>query len=329
MTVRQPHRERGVALLTVLLLVAIMAVIAGSVLEKLKLSTRLAINAAAIDQARHYALAAEELAKLRIGDLRSLDAARTTLAGDWNGRTTQLPIPGGLAAATLTDGGNCFNLNSVVAGEASGPATVNPAGVQQFAALMGLLDIPAGDAARIAASLADWIDSDSVPLPGGAEDDHYARLDPAYRTANSTLADISELRAIAGVTPDIYARLRPWICALPVRDLSPLNINTLSPDQAILLAMLAPQALGVENARRMLVQRPAGGYESVREFWTQPGLAGLGLPSQVTEQVKVQTNWFALDIEVELADSALRETALIDATLAPAQVVRRQWGDPS
>ena len=57
-----PDRERGAALLTVLLLVAIVAVLAGTALERLRLTTRLASNALAGEQARGYARAAEALA---------------------------------------------------------------------------------------------------------------------------------------------------------------------------------------------------------------------------------------------------------------------------
>lgn len=321
--------ERGAALLTVLLLVAVMAVIASNALERTRLSTRLAINAAAIDQARQYALAAESLATIRIADLRALDGARTTNAGDWNGRTVQLPIPGGLAAATLRDGGNCFNLNSVVSGTPESGLVANPAGVGQFIALMGLVGIDRNSAAQIAAALADWIDSDAIPVPGGAEDSHYAAAEPAYRTANGPVADISELRSLAGMTPEIYARLRPWICALPVNELSPININTLKPDQAILLAMLMPDQLQPEQARQLLARRPANGYASTVEFWSQPPLDRLRQGSVAAQQTRVKTDWFALDVEVELSDSNLRESALINATIEPANVVRRQWGEPS
>lgn len=321
--------ERGAALLTVLLLVAVMAVIASNALERTRLSTRLAINAAAIDQARQYALAAESLATIRIADLRALDPARTTAAGDWNGRTVQLPIPGGLAAATLRDGGNCFNLNSVASGAPESGLVVNPAGVGQFVALMGLLGVDRNSAAQIAAALTDWIDTDTVPLPGGAEDSSYATADPAYRTANGPVADISELRGLAGMTPEIYARLRPWVCALPVNELSSVNINTLKPDQAILLAMLLPGRLQPEQARQLIARRPAGGYASTVEFWNQPPLDRLRQGTEATTQTRVKTDWFALDIEVELSDSNLRETALIDATIEPAHIVRRQWGEPS
>ena len=216
--------ERGAALLSVLLLVAVMAVLAASALERLKLSTHLAANGAAMDQARAYGAAAETLALLRITDLVQRDQARSTLAGDWNGKRFGLPIPGGIAGATVRDGGNCFNLNSVARGEEATTLVPDQTGIDQFAALMAVLGVEPPVAARVAASLADWIDADDIPAPGGAEDAFYRGLAVPYLPANTRVEDVSELRAVAGVTPALYARLRPWLCALPVSALSRINV---------------------------------------------------------------------------------------------------------
>ncbi|MEP6785765.1 MAG: type II secretion system minor pseudopilin GspK, partial [Sphingomonadales bacterium] len=107
---RRPSEE-GAALLTVLLIVSVMAILAAAALERLKLATHLTSNGAAIEQARAYAMAAETVARYRIGDLIQRDAAKTTLEGDWAGKPTNFPIDGGIATARLDDGGNCFNLN--------------------------------------------------------------------------------------------------------------------------------------------------------------------------------------------------------------------------
>ena len=66
---------------------------------------------------------------LRIDDLAGADAYVTTLAGDWNGTPRRIPLPGGgLAVGTVRDGGNCFNLNSLVQGEATAVLVQRPAG---------------------------------------------------------------------------------------------------------------------------------------------------------------------------------------------------------
>lgn len=319
--------ERGAALLTVLMLVSVMAVLSAAALERLRLSTRLAANAGAIDQARAYALAAEGIAASRITTLVEADPARTPPG--WAGRPTSLPLPGGAATAIVEDGGNCFNLNSVVSGQPGTPLTARPAGIAQFVALMQVLGIGEAEARRVAVSLSDWIDSDSYPQPEGAEDSSYAGGDTPYKTANTMIADPSELRAVAGVTPELYARIRPWICALPATDLSPININTLTPAQAPLLAMLVPGKLSPDSARALIAARPAEGYESAYAFWKNSSLAGIAPGGDVEAQTGVRTRWFALKLHVQLGDSEIDETALIDASTLPAKLVRRSWGEQS
>src|SRR3546814_10035003 len=74
-------------------------------------------------------------------------------------------------------------------------------------------------------------------------------MQSAYLPANRKMADVSELRAVRGVTPKIYARIKPWICALPVTDPVKLNVNTLAPEQAPLVAMLLPGEITTAEAR--------------------------------------------------------------------------------
>src|SRR3546814_13853393 len=91
---------------------------------------------------------------------------------------------------------------------------------------------------------------------------------PPRSTRTGTLFPYTTLfRSVRGVTPKIYARLRPWICALPVTDPVKLNVNTLAPEQAPLVAMLLPGEIGIADARAVLAARPAGGYGSSVRFW--------------------------------------------------------------
>ena len=314
--------EEGAALLSVLLLVAVMAVIAAASLEKLKFATRLAQNGASIDQARSYGLAAETIALFRIGDLLQQDASRTTLFGGWAGRPTPVPIDGGVATATVNDGGNCFNLNSVAMADGQGGTTVRPEGVAQFERLMTLLGIASSEASTISRATADWIDSDAAPIPGGAEDGQYR----GYRTANTLMIDPSELRAVAGVRPALYSLMQPYLCALPVTDLSAININTLSVDRPELIAMLAP-GLDRDRVARAIGERPQFGFESLQRFWDQPALAGA--PVEARSQTRAATRWFDLKILVELGGAEVEQHSLIDAATRPGKLVRRTYGSDS
>lgn len=314
--------QRGAALLTVLLLVAMIAVMAATALEKLRLSTSLSANAVALDRARGFAYAAETLATTRVTSLLSRDIDRVTLSGGWSGRPFGMPIPGGTATARVVDGGNCFNLNGLVGRAPDGEDRVNPAALEQFARLIRLLRIPGGEA--IPPSVADWIDRDDAPLPGGAEDRDYR----GYRTAGAMMADVSELRAVKGVTAEAYQALRPWVCTLPDAQPSVLNVNTLTPEQAPLLAMLLPDTMGPGQAEAMLQRRPLLGYGSTDAFWNQLSTSG-GVTSgiDVKAQTDVKTKWFALRVDVLSGNSELHEQGLIDARRLPARLVSRQWGD--
>ncbi len=328
---RGPDRgsERGAALLTVLMLVAIIAVMAGAALEKLRLSTRLAGNAATGEQARAYAFAAETMALGRVSNLLGQSPKRVTLAGNWNNTPFGLPVPGGFATARVRDGGNCFNLNSLVTqGPVPGAYVTFPEIRPQFVRLMRLLSVPTQVAEQIASGTADWIDSDQDQQAMGAEDGAYLGRDPAYRTAGTLMSDPSELRAVAGMTPDIYAKIRPWICTLPFARPAPINVNTLLPEQSVLLAMMYPDTLSVGAAQQLLLRRPVQGYASFDEL--QKGASLLGAANIAPGvDAQVLSKWFTLDIDVTLGRTQIQERALIDANRLPAQLVSRQWGEPS
>ncbi|MEA3045042.1 MAG: ral secretion pathway protein [Sphingomonadales bacterium] len=321
-----PVREQGAALLAVLLLVAITGAIAAAAMEGLRLSRALSANAVALDQARAFADGAEQLAMLTLDDRIAESPERTTLAGGWLGAVRRMPLPGGAnAEARVRDGGNCFNLNSLVEGEPQTGLVRRPSGVTQFVGLMLALGTPEAEARRIAESAADWADSDALPGPGGGEDEAYAAGPAPYRTGNTLFAEPGELRAVAGMTPERYARLAPWLCTLPVSDLSPINLNTLLPEQAPLLAMLAPGQLSLEQARRVIAARPAGGWANQVEFWRQDAMSGLAVPLDVQLQPQLRTRWFALDLRVAVGESEFAESVLVDSRLQPSRVVARRW----
>mgnify|MGYP003633054282 CR=1 FL=1 len=321
------RKERGAALLTVLLLVAVMAVVAAASLDRLILATRLSGNASALGQARAYADSTHLIVQQRLADLVAAQPGKVTLQGGWMGRAQPLPVPGGTATVTVYDAGNCFNLNSLVAGLSEDNMKVRPVAVEQFVTLMQLLGVPAGKARAIAVASADWIDSDAVPQAGGAEDETYMAANPSYRAANRMMVDTSEMRAVAGVTPAIYNLLQPWICALPTNNLSPINVNTLLPGQAPLFAMLVPGKLSLGSARDMLAARREGGYDSTISFWAAPALRGLTPPAEVAQQVRLTTTWFGAELNVNLGGTHMRQWALYDAQSQQVKLVRRSWGE--
>jgi general secretion pathway protein K len=191
---------------------------------------------------------------------------------------------------------------------------------------MLVIGLPEPTARRVAAAAADWIDSDSETGPQGAEDSAYSGGEPAYRTGNTLFADPSELRAVAGVTPEIYRQLRPYLCALPAADMSPINVNTLLPRDAPLLAMFAPGKTRVDRVRGLIGARPPAGWRNTYDFWRSAEQAGLETSADPMSQLQLKTYWFTIDLDVAFQGAEMEEWALVDARLAPAKVVARRWG---
>lgn len=321
-----PPRERGAALLSVLLLVAVMAVVAAVMLERLNLATRLAANSQALTQARLYALSAEDLATARLKSLVDASPGRTVDPQGLLGREFALPLARGTVTARVEDAGNCFNLNSLVEGD-EGNFALRPAGLSQLRALMAGLGFDESEAIPLSDAIVDWIDSDDRPLPNGAEDQHYLALPVPYRTAGRLIVDPSEVRAVRGMTPVFYARLRPWLCALPGAELSPLNVNTLRPDQARLLTMLSPRTIDIGRAQAVLAARPPTGLGSTADFLRPFAAGGQTLGPEQIGQLQVRSRWFLVELAVAVDTIVLEEQALVDVGVTPARVVSRSWGD--
>ena len=308
-----PRREReGMALLTVLLLVAVMSVVAVAILDDVRFSVRRATNVEAGSQAQWYAAGAEALARRRIAGLLAAGSNRTPLEPEWNGRPMRFPIEGGALTVVVSDGQACFNLNSLVLGVGE-DLTARPLGAAQFRALGRAVGAPDSRMRAIADALTDWLDADTTPLPLGAEDGAYAGLATPYRTGGVMLAEVSELRAVKGVDAETYRRLRPWVCALPTSRLSPLNVNTLTPDQAPLLSMLTDGAIGPERARAVIAARPRDGWADPEAFWTQSALAAMTVDPEARDQITVLTRFFDLRVDVELGGTHTVRTALLEA----------------
>lgn len=309
--------EKGVALLTVLLLVAAMATIAVGVLDDLRFGIRRSANVRSAAQAQWYALGAEELARVQIARRIRLDPARTTLEGGWNGRPFRFAVEEGAIEASVSDASGCFNLNSVVE-DRGGVYTRHDLGAGEFIALLVALGFDTAEAVRLQGALVDWIDTDNAVL--AAEDGAY----DAYRTAAAPLAEVSELRAVRGFTPQVYERIRAYVCALPV-GLSEINVNTLPPERATLITALTGGRLAPQAAKRVLEGRPDGGWDHPAAFWQEPELVGVAPAGPAGDQAVVRTSYYALDADVEFAGSHVRLSSLFKAEGAGVRLIARRW----
>ncbi|GAB5455300.1 MAG: type II secretion system minor pseudopilin GspK [Henriciella sp.] len=296
------HSERGAALLTVLMIIAAMAVAALGVSSAVTQSTQRARSLDAQAQLGLYAVAAEEVAKARMTAI--LEPLQSRLSVDLPGYSEAqiIPVDGGAFTVTVRDVTNCFDVNRL-AQEAQTDGDVADSSVRNAYTLLlaSLLeDSFSPDVTSLMSSLQDWMDENSVPGSGGAEDSYYLSEVPSYRTSGRPLETLDELRAIRGYSADIYRVLQPVLCALPSslqRTSGALNINTLEASEAPLLQFAFGEALSLDDARALIDSRPIGGWVEVEDLLEDPivnridpnriQIDRLGL---VTSLVEVSTN---------------------------------------
>lgn len=181
--------QQGVAIITALLIVTIAATVSISISTRLQLDVRRTGNIIAQDQAQFYLLAAEEWSQ-RILRQDKKDSSYDSLDENWAFELPPIPVDGGSIQGKMTDLHACINVNTLVTGGAV-DATSKDRLFQLFRNL-GVED-------DLTQAITDWLDNDlETTNPNGAEDGYYLNLEAPYRTANTPLQSISELRLIRG-----------------------------------------------------------------------------------------------------------------------------------
>src|ERR1039458_4133178 len=217
------RRQRGVALIIALILVALATILATKLTFDGFLERRRTMGVLAAEQALHFGMGAEALA----ADVLLKDAQntrQTTLASQWAQPTEPLTItppedpegePIGTLQGALEDMEGRFNLNSLghMIPDAKLQTPVqDQQPLQQFERLLASVGVEP----KWAAIARDWIDADDIPgSPDGAEDQIYTSQTPPYRTGNWPMMSPSELMNLPGFGADRYRKIGPYVTALP------------------------------------------------------------------------------------------------------------------
>ncbi len=242
------RRQRGVALIIALILVALATILATKLTFDGFLERRRTMGVLAAEQALHFGMGAEALA----ADVLSKDAQntkQTMLASPWAQPTQPLPItpqedpegePIGTLQGALEDMEGRFNLNSLghmITDAATQKPVQDQQPLQQFERLLASVGVEP----KWAAIARDWIDADDVPgTPDGAEDQIYTSQTPPYRTGNWPMMSPSELMNLPGFGADRYRKIAPYVTALPTA-LPAINVCTAP---ALVLESLAENLSG-------------------------------------------------------------------------------------
>lgn len=249
-------RQRGVALITAVLVVSLAVIASTSVLDTGHFAIQRASTLQDSEKAWGYAAGAEDWVRT-ILERDAEDNQHDALDEAW-AEPQLLPVEQGVIRGEIVDLQGRFNLNNLGLSDNTTPqrpAAGSGLGLTEFqkqAALFarmieriegGSSLIPAPQ--TLAEAIRDWIDADEQPTGGGREDSDYLLLKPPRRAANRPMASVTELRNVLEALYDprsddaskVYALLLPHITVLPVKGVTPININTATPE--LLLALSA------------------------------------------------------------------------------------------
>ncbi|MGH7517991.1 MAG: general secretion pathway protein GspK [Gemmatimonadales bacterium] len=222
--------RRGFALLAALGLLVAMSTVGLALALRLRVSRLGAANA--VEHAQALAAAEGGVAELRA---RLTDRRRGPDRWD---RILDQPIDtiafaGARAAITLRDLGARLNLNR--------------ASEDELRRLFTALRIDAGEADRLAQTIADWRDTDGFRRARGGELDEYVKRGSLERPRNGDFDHLSELSTVLGMTPERYTQLRTF---LTVHGTGRLNLNAAERPVLLALSGMTEQAVKVLSDRR-------------------------------------------------------------------------------
>lgn len=296
-------KERGVALLGILLVVALVTVLAVNLAQSnlVRLGTLERRQEAA--QAWQIWLAGLEWSR----DILREDMRRGRIdhPGEaWARGLRDYPAEGGTLSGVMEDAQGRFNLNNLVRNK-----QVSPPDLALFQRLLAGLGLDPG----LAAAVVDWIDADSAALPGGAEGADYTQLQPPYRAANRPFAHLSELLWVRGFDSATLARLRPYVTVLPTA--TAININSAPP---VLLAALLP-GLNAAEIERLAQARPFADLLAMHAALPGGTQVDGGL-------VQLASHYFLLRLSVRYGQVKVEGEALLQRQAGLPNVVWRTRG---
>lgn len=278
MTTFESHRQQqGIALISILLVVAIATVLAVSMVREQQASIQVTRGFLGRGQASQYALGGEELARQILFEDFSSGTGMDHLLEVWADPELHFEFEEGEVHLTITDLQSLINLNGL--SERNPSQNITRQRMLNFVNTLGIDP-------SVVDRMSDWIDGDTSIRGAGAEDFEYLLLKPAYRTGNAPMTDVSEVWLL-GLAPEMTSQLLTVLAALPAPEAA-ININTAGPQVMQALA----SGLSYEAAQVLIQRRNENeGFETVEMFLQTPELAGLGI---VDDGLGVQSAFFEI-----------------------------------
>lgn len=295
--------EKGFALVLALVVTALMVAVVAEMIHQVYVDISLSRGFRDGQQASLLAesgiIGGQKLLQLEIGN-RNYSA----LSDKW-ATPIKLDNETGTLEISIVDESGKINLNGLV----SDNGQFNEFTEKAVKRLGKKLQIP--DSAWN--NLAAWLNKSKQPSPyGGVSTPYYRTQKPPYDAREGALGTAAELSLVAGFTPEIIAKLRPFVAVYPVKIGDILNINT-APKEVL---MALDERIDDLKAERILEERKLKPFTEERgnglsrvDDYISTKLAGKvsfkGNIFRITSVAKVKDTYRTVEAVVRLSGGTL------------------------
>lgn len=325
------RKQKGVALLVVLILLVMMSALAAKISQQFCRNLQKTHYQVSQQQLRWAMQAQEKVVKDRLQTDASGESKPLSLDGDWH-QPLETRGEDYTVVSQVEDAQDCFNVNNLlavekIAQEQNAPTVPEkPRREQIVERLLTESGLSQTNAEEVYLQLVDYLDGDTMTAKEGAETDAWAGVVPARQPANQMMRTIAEIKLLPAFPAAAYPKVSKLLCALP-DSASKVDVNTLKPEQAALLAALFPGKLNEDDAARLIESRPETGWEN-RETFSKaleqsfPQLKD-DLP-QVADYLSINSRYFRVNYTGNTDELTLRVVSQLQVNNEAGEIVTWQ-----
>ncbi|WP_244106053.1 type II secretion system minor pseudopilin GspK [Paraburkholderia phenazinium] len=343
-------------MISALLVVALSAILVSGILWRQQVQIRRIENQRLLSQAQWISRGALDWTRLILRSEGDTSAGITYLGGVWGvpiaktrlsdflGQIGEVRASEGAAtylSGSIEDAQSKFNLRNLVSSPAPGVLQVNVEQVQAFQRLLMLLSLNSQLAKTAAVQIRDSLaqsatrfqtqtgttSSTTAPVMGGAIGGNTFTDKPGIDDSDSNpdiaplqMTSVDSLLDVPGFTPEMIARLRPFVTYLPTT--TAVNMNT-APAEVI--AAIVPE-MNLSSAQALVARRQTVFFRNVGDV--QLALTAVGIQSAVIDPsiFDVNTSYFFIHGRVDHERAEVDRTTLVyrDALTHTTRIVRVQ-----
>jgi len=325
------QKQKGVALLVVLILLVMMSALAAKISQQFCRNLQKTHYQVSQQQLRWAMQAQEKVVKDRLQADASGESKALSPDGDWH-QPLETRGEDYTVVGQVEDAQDCFNVNNLLAVEkvaqGQNPPAVpeKPRREQIVEQLLTQSGLSQTNAEEVYLQLVDYLDGDTTTAKEGAETDAWAGVVPARQPANQMMRTIAEITLLPAFPAAAYPKVSKLLCALPDAA-SKVDVNTLKPEQAALLAALFPGKLNEDDAVRLIESRPETGWESMETFSKALEQAFPQLKDdlpQVADYLSINSRYFRVNYTGNTDELTLRVVSQLQVNNEAGEIVTWQ-----